>query len=117
LDDAQRRRLNHPNAVFSHWRRHKTDDDRGAPKARNVVKAATSHKHGKPIYWPQDVVRRAALALRECSSNDIFRLARVALEAAIRSESDLIEMLRPDASAMSALPPRTDVVGGAAQVR
>ena len=51
------------------------------------------------------------MALRECSSNDIFRLARVALEAAIRSEADLLELLPPDTDTMSALPRRTDVVG------
>jgi hypothetical protein len=94
LSDAQRRRLNHPNAVWSHWRKHKTDDDRGAPEARNRVKAATaSHKHGKPVYFSQDVVRRAAMALRECGSNDIFKLARVMLEAAIRNEHDLVDLL------------------------
>ena len=59
---------------------------------------------------PRDMLRRAAVALRECTSNDIFRLARVALEAAIRSEADLVELLSPDAIAMSALPQRTDVV-------
>jgi hypothetical protein len=33
---------------------------------------------------------------RECGSSDIFRLARIALEAMIRSESDLAELFRPD---------------------
>jgi hypothetical protein len=33
------------------------------------------------------------MALREYGSNDIFRLARVALEAAIRSHADLIDLL------------------------
>jgi hypothetical protein len=56
------------------------------------------------------MLRRAAMALRECGSSDIFRLARVALEAAIRSEADLIELLSPDSIAMSAIPRRTDVV-------
>jgi hypothetical protein len=56
------------------------------------------------------MLRRAATAFRECSSNDIFRLARVALEAAIRSEADLVELLDPHAVAMSALPRRTDAV-------
>jgi hypothetical protein len=56
------------------------------------------------------MLRRAAMALHECGSSDIFRLARVALEAAIRCEADLVELLSPDAMAMSALPRRTDVV-------
>jgi hypothetical protein len=62
------------------------------------------------------MLRRAAMALRECGSSDIFRLARVSLEAAIRSESDLVELLDPRAVAMSALPQRTDVVSAAGHV-
>jgi hypothetical protein len=62
---------------------------------------------------PQDVMRRAAMALRECGSSDIFTAARAVLEAAIRSENDLIELLSPDTAAMSALPPRADVVSPA----
>jgi hypothetical protein len=55
-------------------------------------------------------MRRAAMALRECGSSDIFTATRAVLEAAIRSESDLIELLSPDTAATSALPRRTDVV-------
>ena len=39
------------------------------------------------------MLRRAAMALRECSSNDIFMLAHVALEAAIQCETDLLVLL------------------------
>jgi hypothetical protein len=46
---------------------------------------------------------RAATALRECRSNDTFTLARIVLEAALRCESDLIDLLPSDAAAMSAL--------------
>jgi hypothetical protein len=113
LDEGQRRRLNHPNAVWSHWRRAKTDAERSAPTVRrDVVKNGTArHKDGKPIYWPQDAIRRAAVALRECSSSDIFGLARTALEAAIRSENDLIELLSLSTGAVSALPRKAEVVG------
>jgi hypothetical protein len=62
------------------------------------------------------MLRRAAIALREYGSNDIFRLARVALEAAIRSESDLVELLDPHAVATSALLRRTDVVSATGYV-
>jgi hypothetical protein len=62
---------------------------------------------------PPDMLRRAAVALRECGSNDIFRLARTALEAAIRCEADIVKLLDPHAVAMSALPQRTDVVSAA----
>lgn len=118
LDEAQRRRLNHPGAVWTHWRRQKTDSDRSAPVARNFVKGAMpSHKNGRPIHWPQDVLRRAATALRECRSNDIFVFARAVLEAAIRGEANLVELLRRDAAVMSALPRRADIVSGAGHVR
>ena len=108
LDEAQRRRLNHPNTIWARWRR-ASKAEIGAP-TRQYVRGAKLHKNGKPVYWPQDMLRRAATALRECGSSDIFRLARVALEAEIRSESDLVELLNPHTVAMSALPRRTDVV-------
>jgi hypothetical protein len=117
LDDAQRRRLNHPNAIWSHWCRRKQEAERAAPTCKNFVKATMpSHKDGKAVYWPQDVLRRAAMALRECSSSDIFTAARAVLEAAIRSESDLIRLLSPDTAAMSASPRRPDIVGVANHV-
>jgi hypothetical protein len=118
LDEGQRRRWNHPNAVWSHWRRRQQDSSRSAPALRNFVKAAMpSHKNGKPVHWPQHVMRRAAMALKECGSGDIFIAARAVLEAAVRSENDLIELLSPDTAAMSALPRRTDVISSAGHVR
>jgi hypothetical protein len=84
---------------------------------QHVVSGAKPHRTGRPIYWPQDAIRRAATALRECRSNDTFTLARIALEAALRSESDLIDLLPSDAAAMSALTRRTVVVGGIGYVR
>ena len=114
LDEAQRRRLNHPNAIWARWRR-ASKAEIGAP-TRQYVGGAKLHKNGRPVYWPQDMLRRAAMALRECGSSDIFRLARVALEAAIRSEGDLIELLPPNTVAMSPLTRRTNVVGAAGYV-
>jgi hypothetical protein len=115
LDDKKRNAWNHPGAIWAHWRRSlKTEIT--TPKRRPVQGAKSSHRPGKPIYFGQDMIRRAAMALRECGSPDIFRLARVALEAAIRSEADLVELLDPHAVAMSALPQRTDVVSAAGYV-
>jgi hypothetical protein len=117
LDETQRRRLNHPNAIWAHWRRRQTDGKRSAP-AQHFVKIATpSHRNGRPIYFGQDILRRAAMALRETRSNDTFVVARAVLEAAIRSKNDLIELLSPDTAAMSALPSRADVVSVAGDVR
>jgi hypothetical protein len=56
LDDGQRRRLNHPNAIWARWRRSKTDADRSAPAVRHHVvkgKAMPSHPNGRPVHWPQ----------------------------------------------------------------
>ena len=39
------------------------------------------------------MLRRAATALRECRSGDIFTAARPTLEAAVRSESDILQLL------------------------
>jgi restriction endonuclease Mrr len=63
------------------------------PQRRHVVKGAMSHKCAKAIFWQQDVIRRAAHAMREARSNDLYVLARVALLAAIRDEIDLLELL------------------------
>ena len=52
------------------------------------------------------MLRRAAMALRECRSNDIFVLARSALENAIRNDSwSYFRLMRR--------PQRTDVVRAA----
>jgi hypothetical protein len=93
LDEAKRRRLNHPNAIWSHWRRAKTDADRPAPAVRNFVKAAMpSHRHGRAIFWPQDCARRAHEAMLKSRSSDLLVLARVALEAAIPTADVLADL-------------------------
>jgi hypothetical protein len=93
LDDAQRRRLNHPNAIWAHWRRQTDDGKRAAPAPRFVKGSVPSHRNGRPVYWPQDVLRRVAMALRETRNNDIFVVGRAVLEAAIPSENVLINLL------------------------
>ena len=52
-----------------------------------------SHKHGRPIHWPQHCVRRAHEAMLKSRSSDLLVLARVALEAAIPSEDVLVELI------------------------
>jgi hypothetical protein len=116
LDDVQRRRLNHPNAIWSHWRRQQADGNRPAPAPHFVRSAMPSHRNGRPIYSPQSFLCRGAEAYRECRSNDVFIIVRAILERTIRSENDLIELLSPD-TAMSALPPRADVVSVVGHVR
>jgi hypothetical protein len=94
LDDASRRRLNHVGAIWAHWRRRKTKAERAAPACKNFVKATISHKNGaRPVYWPQDAVRRAHMAMLDSRSHDLLVLARVALEAAIPSADVLVDLL------------------------
>jgi hypothetical protein len=94
LDDAKRRRLNHPNAVWHTWRR---GTQQQAPNtARHVVQTSRAHHHtayGRAIYWPGQMLERAATAIRECRSVDCIVLAKAALQAAIRGEEDLRELL------------------------
>jgi hypothetical protein len=45
------------------------------------------------VHWPQDVIKRAALAMRKDWSNDTFRMARIWLEAAIRDDHDLVALM------------------------
>jgi hypothetical protein len=105
LDDAQRRRLNHPGAIWAHWRRStvspETISERVSPETVSErtgrdgksTKPPKPRSHGKPIYWRQEMLRRAATALRETRSSDIFVVARAVLEAAIRNQDDVAQLL------------------------
>lgn len=101
LDEAQRRRLNHPSSVWARWRR----ATNVAPHVQHVARRGTptpmAKGYGRPIYWPADALRRAATAIREARSADTYILARRALEAAIRNESDLLTLLEPPAKQRS----------------
>jgi hypothetical protein len=93
LDEARRRRHNHPS--LWHVFRRATKAETGTPTRQPVqgAKSKAAHRPGKPVYFGQDIIRRAAMALRECRSGDIFTAARATLEAAIRSENDLLALL------------------------
>jgi hypothetical protein len=85
----------------------------GTPRGRparaprlNIVKSdkgrGADGKYIRIVTWPGDFIKRAATAMRESRSNDYFVLARTALEAAIRGEHDLEELLRLKAKAAEA---------------
>jgi hypothetical protein len=94
LDDAQRRRLNHPGAVWHAWRRRQQDSSRSAPAACNFVKSSTPvHKTGRAVHWPQACVRRAHEAMLKSRSSDLLTLARVAPEAGIPTGDVLADLL------------------------
>ena len=69
---------------------------------------ARPQRAGKAIHWPQEPIRRAASAMRESRSNDLLILARVALQAAIRSEDDLFALLK-DTTTPPAFPPPVEL--------
>lgn len=46
-------------------------------------------------HGPQDFVRRAHEAMLKSRSTDLLTLARLALEAAIKTESDVLALLTP----------------------
>jgi hypothetical protein len=104
LDEAHRRRLNHPNAIWAHWRCSTT-----AEPQHTVRQAAKAKRgYGRPICFPQNMEQRAAIAIRKANSNDILVLARVSLENAIRFESDLLELLQAETPAK---PPQRPAAG------
>jgi hypothetical protein len=90
LSEKERERLNHPGAVWHAWRRAVAEPP--LPR-RAPAKGAQPHGGGKPVFWNGEAIRRAAIAIRESYSTDTMVMARRALEAAIRSEDDLAELL------------------------
>lgn len=89
LTDMQRRRANHPNTILAHMRRGSVPRKSGPKPSLKPRPRA----YARPIFWPQEFIRRSAAAIRESRSTDCFALARAALEAAIRSEADLFALL------------------------
>jgi hypothetical protein len=120
LDEAQRRRHNHPNGVFMCWRRSVRAEtakrqDVAAPKTaaqrqdvvpRVTAEAAEAARYHKPraVYWSQDALRRAHEAMVLSRSSDLLTLATVALRAAVRNEADLIALLPPPAQVKTKKP-------------
>jgi hypothetical protein len=102
LDDKSRRRLSHPQAIWGNWRKSLGESP------RHPVRGAVPQATGRAIHWPQDVIRRAAVAMRECRSPDVYVLARVALEAAIRTDSELMLLFATPRSDKRAAAPATD---------
>ena len=96
LSDVARRRANHPHTIIAHWRANSSPQKAGPKPEKRPYNGGASHTRthamGRPVQWPQDVIRRAATALREAKSNDLFVVARAALDAAIRGEGDLAEL-------------------------
>jgi hypothetical protein len=120
LSDTHRRRFNHPNCVWNHWQKSMIKPNEGAPArsghqdvVQKVSEAAAAARKGlRPVYWNQSAVRRSHEAMLASRSSDLLVLARLALEAAIRTEADLLALLedrpppafRPKGSHAATLP-------------
>lgn len=87
LPEKKSARMNHPNPCWHGWKRSQAAGEPSA--AREHVIGARPNQRGRPIFWGGDAIRRAADAMRESRSNDWLILARLALQAAIRSADDL----------------------------
>jgi hypothetical protein len=81
LSAEKRRRLNHPAAIWMHWRQVGIADGlrERAAGTHNCVIAANGgkpHRSGKAVFWSQDHVKRGgADAMRGSRSNDLYVLA------------------------------------------
>jgi hypothetical protein len=98
LPEEKRRRANHPNTIWRGFVQQRKGSDMSQASGHRAELPTRRKGTGgfRPIGVPQDAIRRAALAMREHWSNDTMQLARVALQAAIRNELDVLELL-PDA--------------------
>jgi hypothetical protein len=114
LDEAQRRKINHPNSVWLCWHRdskpkrgkkkQKIREKAEAPAPAETERPVAHPYKARAIYWSQDSVRRAHLAMLHSGSSDLLKLARVALEAAIRTETDLLALMPLPAQVKPAKP-------------
>lgn len=88
------RRLNHPSAVWSHWRATTKPRATPAPPRRVTPTAGKPpHEYGGRVSFDQDTLRRAAIAVREVRSTDCMVIALACLRGAIRGRDDLQAML------------------------
>lgn len=58
-----------------------------------VTAAAEAARAGRPVFWSQAAISRAHLAMLHSKSSDFLTLARIAVQAAIRTEADLLALL------------------------
>src|SRR6516162_3513167 len=109
ISPEKRRQLNHPAAIWTHWRGAQPADC-GRAACLHVVNngGARPQRAGKAIHWLQEPIRRAASAMRESRSNDLLIVGRVALQAAIRSKDDLFALLK-DTPTPPAFPPPVEL--------
>jgi hypothetical protein len=100
LTDAEKRRWNHPGAVLARWKASMKSDRHIVARKKPAGNLTTAA--GKQVFWPGVMIERAAVAIHEANTNDTYILARKALEAALRGENDVQELLDQPKSKPSA---------------
>jgi hypothetical protein len=85
---------NQPEVIVRNWRRAGKATSR--PRQQKIIlqhMTSEAARKGRAIFWPQDAMRRAHTAMLDSRSTDLLVLARLALQAAIRCEGDLLALL------------------------
>jgi hypothetical protein len=99
---AQRVRLNNAKAVWGRWKKSTTQpkpENRASRDAGSDIESLEAempkerYVGRRQIHWDQDAIQRAAAAIRSSYSTDFIVMARRALEAAVRDETDLMALL------------------------
>jgi hypothetical protein len=90
LTQRERDRWNHPNSCWMHYRRSLKP---ASVAPRRVVNTKAKKGYGHAVHWPQDVVKRVAMAIRENYSADCFVMARKVLERAFLNQNDLLALI------------------------
>jgi hypothetical protein len=90
LTDVQRLRWNHPNSIWMHFTKAFAPGRRVQSRATASKPKVRGYKQ-RPNYWSQDVLRRTAEGIIAAHTNDVFKLALAALNAAFPTKDDLIQ--------------------------
>jgi hypothetical protein len=99
LPPERKRRINHPSAWLTYLK--ETNDAARActrPYRPSNGNKATHTGYHRVVRFDQAAIRRAGDAMRKAWCNDCYRLAAIALAAAIRNETDLLALLPPAAT-------------------
>jgi hypothetical protein len=98
LPASEQASQNHPQVIMRRYRR-ATEAEVSQIRRHVVTKVtakATKRAPCTTVRWPQAAIKRAGDAMRQSWSNDCYRLATIALQAAIRDERDILELLPAD---------------------
>jgi hypothetical protein len=111
LPESTRNKYAHPDSVWFAYRRASYDEPARAlsrplrPRMQHAGgKASHSGGYHRAIHFDQDMIKRAGDAMRQSWCNDVYKLAAIALSAALRSEVDLLALLPADRPAKPAPP-------------